>query len=253
MKKMHFLAVLLFISFFYLIIPVLDFETFKVFTSEDGPVESAGAIAFFFCSVIFFTLFVRDKTPNDFYFFRTRKNIFFLFFGCLFLFGAGEEISWGQRIFGFDIPESIQAKNLQNELNLHNMPIFHGLNENNERKGFLSLLLNMDRLFSMFWFSYCFIFPIFSRLNEKVRFFFEKINLPLTKIAVGVLFICNYSLSKIMQYSLENSYNNGIVELKEANFAILFFLISIIFYVERQQYVSARAARGKVEAHLQYE
>lgn len=33
---------------------------------------------------------------------------------------AGEEISWGQRIFGFETPEKIAEKNTQNEFNLHN-------------------------------------------------------------------------------------------------------------------------------------
>jgi hypothetical protein len=34
---------------------------------------------------------------------------------------AGEEISWGQRIFGLSTPEAL-APNLQGELNLHNLP-----------------------------------------------------------------------------------------------------------------------------------
>lgn len=33
---------------------------------------------------------------------------------------AGEELSWGQRIFGWDTPDSISAGNAQNETNLHN-------------------------------------------------------------------------------------------------------------------------------------
>lgn len=41
---------------------------------------------------------------------------------ALALFGvAGEEISWGQRIFGIVTPEPF-AENLQSELNLHNLP-----------------------------------------------------------------------------------------------------------------------------------
>lgn len=32
-----------------------------------------------------------------------------------------EEISWGQRIFGFDTPEYLKARNLQGEANLHNL------------------------------------------------------------------------------------------------------------------------------------
>jgi hypothetical protein len=37
------------------------------------------------------------------------------------LFHAGEEISWGQRIIGFSVPEAIRAANTQGEFNLHNL------------------------------------------------------------------------------------------------------------------------------------
>lgn len=41
---------------------------------------------------------------------------------CLVLFVmAGEELSWGQRIFGWATPEAISKVNAQNETNLHNM------------------------------------------------------------------------------------------------------------------------------------
>lgn len=41
---------------------------------------------------------------------------------CLILFVmAGEELSWGQRIFGWATPEVISKVNAQNETNLHNM------------------------------------------------------------------------------------------------------------------------------------
>lgn len=37
---------------------------------------------------------------------------------CLYV--AGEEISWGQRLFNFDVPQLFQRYNLQQETNLHN-------------------------------------------------------------------------------------------------------------------------------------
>ena len=43
-------------------------------------------------------------------------------FGALVLFWiAGEEISWGQRIFDLSTPDALEA-NTQGELNLHNLP-----------------------------------------------------------------------------------------------------------------------------------
>jgi hypothetical protein len=39
---------------------------------------------------------------------------------CLFI--AGEEFSWGQRLLGFYSPEYFLANNLQQEVNIHNLP-----------------------------------------------------------------------------------------------------------------------------------
>jgi hypothetical protein len=43
---------------------------------------------------------------------------------CGLLFLIGEEVSWGQRIFGWETPESVAAVNKQEETNLHNI---HGV------------------------------------------------------------------------------------------------------------------------------
>lgn len=48
----------------------------------------------------------------------------------LALAAVGEEISWGQRLLGFETGETMKAVNLQHETNLHNLipgPLFNGL------------------------------------------------------------------------------------------------------------------------------
>lgn len=44
-------------------------------------------------------------------------------YGCVLFFGMGEEISWGQRIFGIETPEFLAEANAQKETNLHNLVI----------------------------------------------------------------------------------------------------------------------------------
>lgn len=47
-----------------------------------------------------------------------------------FVFIAGEEVSWGERLLGFDGPEQLVQRNLQGEANLHNLlgrTALHGL------------------------------------------------------------------------------------------------------------------------------
>lgn len=45
----------------------------------------------------------------------------FILFGLAMFFAAGEEITWGQRVLGWETPEHIQAINEQGETNLHNL------------------------------------------------------------------------------------------------------------------------------------
>jgi len=44
-------------------------------------------------------------------------------YGVVLFFGMGEEISWGQRIFGIETPEFLAEANLQKETNFHNLVI----------------------------------------------------------------------------------------------------------------------------------
>ncbi|MCZ7674723.1 MAG: hypothetical protein M5U35_00845 [Roseovarius sp.] len=44
-------------------------------------------------------------------------------YAIVFFFGAGEEMSWGQRIFGWESGEYFQQHNFQGETNLHNLVV----------------------------------------------------------------------------------------------------------------------------------
>ena len=52
---------------------------------------------------------------------RILPRLIYIFSGIALLFGAGEEISWGQRIFGFHTPGYFLNLNSQHETNIHNM------------------------------------------------------------------------------------------------------------------------------------
>jgi hypothetical protein len=41
------------------------------------------------------------------------------------LLAAGEEISWGQRLFGVETPDSVREANQQGELNIHNLDVVY--------------------------------------------------------------------------------------------------------------------------------
>lgn len=56
---------------------------------------------------------------------KSRTSLLFLALSLGMFFVAGEEISWGQRIFNIEPTETIQAVNYQSEYTLHNLHIVH--------------------------------------------------------------------------------------------------------------------------------
>ena len=94
-------------------------------TREDGPVEWATVAALVALAAI---LFVRIKKLSEKC--PPQLKVAGYALAVLSLLAAGEEISWGQRLFGFQTGESLKKLNYQHETNLHNlMPgeLFNGL------------------------------------------------------------------------------------------------------------------------------
>ena len=97
----------------------IDDEYFKaVFITEDGLIEWLTVVALAATTVVCWRRVVL---------LRGERAPLFLFMtallGLVFLFGAGEEISWGQRIFNTESSEFFQQHNAQGETNLHNLVV----------------------------------------------------------------------------------------------------------------------------------
>jgi len=90
----------------------------SVYTKEDGFVEWLGFTALILLS---FLSFMRVFSL------RKEKSLSFLLvtliFSFIFFFGAGEEISWGQRIFQINSSSFFNQYNSQGETNIHNLVI----------------------------------------------------------------------------------------------------------------------------------
>ena len=89
-------------------------EFTTVFAREDGWVEYGTAILLFLTAIVAVLL---GRGTGGY-------RMWLLFFYALALFlAAGEEISWGQRIFGIESPEFFLENNFQQETNLHNLVV----------------------------------------------------------------------------------------------------------------------------------
>lgn len=80
-------------------------------TYEDLVGEWAQTYAFLFAALLF--VFAAKRNPQYRWFFALMAV------ACSYVFL--EEISWGQRIFGFDTPDILKSRNLQGEANIHNL------------------------------------------------------------------------------------------------------------------------------------
>lgn len=89
---------------------------YKCFTAcEDGPVEWVQAVVCFAAFVVGLRFWLRERRH-----YPVWAQIFFLIGVAGALFAALEEVSYGQRIFGWGTPDSWGLINDQNETNLHN-------------------------------------------------------------------------------------------------------------------------------------
>lgn len=93
-------------------------------TLEDGPVEAMSSLLFFIGGVGFIVAAVRSDHLRE----RQSRWVYgtILLWAAACFVCAGEEISWGQRILGFETPEAIKAANLQEEFTVHNLEAFQG-------------------------------------------------------------------------------------------------------------------------------
>ncbi|MFX0202890.1 MAG: hypothetical protein ACFFCW_42850 [Candidatus Hodarchaeota archaeon] len=237
-KKPYLAAAIIFLLSAYSIFFYLEDDLIIALTKEDGFFESIGAICFLIASIIFYTLFLKDKFGNNFRYLKTNKNLFYLFLCIIFFFGFGEEISWGQRIFHLKTPDIISEHNWQSEINLHNLNMFiRKAREDQENSG-LFMWFNIGRAFQAFWICYCIIIPILSEYTKKISIALDKIRLPIVPVWLGTMFAANYILSRILLKLISNNMYRWIIEIKETNYAFLFALVSFYFYKRMKLIIS---------------
>ncbi len=99
--------------FFFNSLITADPGTFHALTREDYWVENLTVVWFLLSG---FLLFVTAWMERSFF----RRCVYILG-GMAMVFAAGEEISWGQRIFGFATPDFLMPLNEQKEFNVHNI------------------------------------------------------------------------------------------------------------------------------------
>ena len=218
----------------YVILLTLEPLVAQQLASEDSLIEDLGA-AFLLVAFSFLLLaYIKSSgTTNCFFGARTKRNVWLLLLALLMLVCLGEEISWGQRLFGWNTPSGFKPLNAQQETNLHNLWIFHAKHPDGSRKNELALLLNANRLLSIFWLVYCVAIPLlvtFSRGAGRLVSFF---GFPVARFAVGTLFILNFAMFRFIatHENLDRDTLAAFDELKETNYEFAFFVLALCFFM----------------------
>jgi hypothetical protein len=212
-----------------IIVLLLDEEALWPLTKEDGLFETLTALFYLGAAILSFIAYFKGKRGNDLILFKTKRNIFLLLLAIIFFIGAGEEINWGQRLLNIDTPEALQKINLQKEINIHNLSLFHNEDAQGRPKSFWAMLLNFNRLLSLFIITYCFVVPLINRFSLTMAKFFRKINLPVVPIWLGIVFVVTIFISEFKEANASLRMVHRLVEIKESNFAFFFMVAGFIF------------------------
>jgi len=206
-------------------LPLLASETtLDVFAREDGIFENLTAVYLLVASVVFVNGFFRFRKSS------WLLKLSYLGLALLFFVGAGEEISWGERIFKWNDHNYIRDINVQGELTLHNLKYFQGEEA--------VIPLNTSQLLLVFAFVFTLILPLVCRLFPKVGRFLTPI-FPVMPLDIGVLTVATYVFQKAMLRILPlfpGLYQHpsmpipqGVHEIREHGFTFA-LLVSAIFY-----------------------
>jgi len=172
-KKVSWSLVIL--AYVLVIFTILFTQVAMELVHEDGPVEWLQFILFAAAGIVWII--------TAFHYRSSRKQFIFTLFLCMVcIFLAGEEISWGQRIFAIDTPVPFVENNYQNEMNLHNME-FLGYKD-------LSYLA-----FGVFFLTLGVLLPLAKAISQKISNFLDNVCLPVVNIAYVPCFLAVFSIT----------------------------------------------------------
>jgi hypothetical protein len=175
----------------------------EVYTVEDGFVENGSAIFLFISSMLLLYRFFK--------FYKYKKTLWkvgILAMSVLFFFGAGEEISWGQRIFDVQSSEYFLQNNAQGETNLHNM-VVDGKKVNK---------IIFSQLLTVILVLYLIVTPILYRKFEWIKNLANTFAVPIVKWHYTIAFLVGTALLVFIS-------SNRKWEIYELSFSVIFLLI----------------------------
>lgn len=232
--RWYILSILAVLSLSYSVYLYLNADTVARLGSEDNLFEWLTAIAFLLSSGLF--LFI---------FFRARKNLFYLIFSFTLFIGFGEEISWGQRVIGFDTPEKMKQANVQNEFNIHNIEALNTKDMEGVSKKGIGRLFEVNFMFKVFTIFIGALLPFAVFHNRKVSTAAKYMKIPVPPLSLTIFFSVNWLVFKIiLDIFLPTGklfqYYDTDTEIFEFISACIILVISLFFYNYRKKLIPGK-------------
>ena len=193
---------------FFLLLYLLSYaypQFSATLTLEDGPVEWMGALALLLASLGFACC--------------ARKSRWYILLALFCFFAFGEEISWGQRLFGFGTPKFFSQWNTQDETNLHNLAFVSGYDKAGRKLPWWGNLITAGRIFTLCCFSLGVFVPWGAHCSQFVREKVKSLNFPLLPTNMAYLFISNYLLFRLF-FTLQKLQEHNFNEIKESAYGV---------------------------------
>lgn len=194
---------------------------FEKFVQEDGIAEWLTVAGLLSASVVCLLRFIKlFKKKSKWFLFVTFCIGLFLFFA------AGEEVSWGQRIFGIQTPEYFEKNNSQQELNLHNL-VVGGVKMN--KLIFSFILVGALCIFLV-------IIPLLYQKNNAIKRIINASAIPVPRPYQVIGFLLVFILTSLIPHGKQ-------AELLECDGALLFFLI-ILYPKNKEIFIPGRSGQA---------
>lgn len=189
---------------------------------EDGPVEYLSAVFWMVGCVISLSMIMKT---------RSNSKILAIIFVLVCFVSFGEELSWGQRLIGFDTPSWCRHINRQGEFNLHNLRALSGGSTWTDflKTGRFSLyqIFDAQNMFRMGFFFFFFLLPLFSR-NSSVRSVITRIGYETPPLSFLIILWTVIIVSGMCEINAQATHRHEIQEIRELSYAV--FVTTYLFF-----------------------
>ena len=199
-----------------------------LFAREDGVFENLTALYLFVIALVFGVALFYVRTAS------LLLKLSYTGLAFLFFLGAGEEISWGERIFHWEDQNFIRGVNVQEEFTLHNLKYFQGEES--------IIPVSASQLFVVFAFIFAVLIPLACTISPRISEFVAP-RFPVLPLYPGVLVVLTYIFQKLMLRVLPivpalyqhptMPIPQGVHEIREHGFTFA-LLASVIIYFSRE-------------------